>query len=159
MERLKITKPKIFCTADPVLAIKPVSLDFGKKILSDKPKIGVAVRRWIDWSNCQHELAKALDKLIEEKNFEVVFIPMQYPEDIRAAKSTAELMKNSCVVLEDEFTTAEILSLVGCMDILISIRLHALIFAGVMNVPMIGISYDPKIERFLDSIGEKPIGT
>ena len=45
------------------------------------------------------------------------------------------------------------------MDILISIRLHALIFAGVMGVPMLGISYDPKIERFLDSIGEKPLGT
>lgn len=159
LERLNITKPKIFCTADPVLAIKPVALDFGKKILSDRKKIGVSVRRWMDWGNCQHELAKALDRLIEEKNFEIVFIPMQYPEDIRAAKSTAELMKNSCVVLEDEFTTAEILSLVGCMDILISIRLHALIFAGVMNVPMLGISYDPKIERFLDSIDEKPIGT
>ena len=28
-----------------------------------------------------------------------------------------------------------------------------------MNVPMAGISYDPKIERFLDSIGEKPLGS
>ena len=27
-----------------------------------------------------------------------------------------------------------------------------------MNVPLLGISYDPKIERFLDSIGEKPLG-
>ena len=42
---------------------------------------------------------------------------------------------------------------------MISIRLHALIFAGVMGAPMLGISYDPKIERFLDSIGEKPLGT
>ena len=86
-------------------------------------------------------------------------MPRQFPEDIKAAKSTAELMKKNCVVLEDEFSTPEILSLVGCMDILISIRLHALIFAGVMNIPMLGISYDPKIERFLDSIGEKPLGT
>ena len=34
-----------------------------------------------------------------------------------------------------------------------------MIFAGVMNIPMLGISYDPKIERFLDSIEEKPLGT
>ena len=83
---------------------------------------------------------------------------MQYPEDVRAAREVAELSKIDCDVLDGEFSTGELLSLVGCMDLLISIRLHALIFAGVMNVPMIGISYDPKIDRFLDSIGEKPVG-
>ncbi|MBQ9441830.1 MAG: polysaccharide pyruvyl transferase CsaB [Selenomonadaceae bacterium] len=162
--RLKITRPKIFCTADPVLAIKPAKLDAGKKILSkfnlseEKNFIGVSVRKWIDWGNCRKEMATAFDKLVEEKNAEIIFLPMQFPEDIKAAKSTAELMKKNCVVLEDEFSTSEILSLVGCMDVLISIRLHALIFAGVMNVPMLGISYDPKIERFLDSVEEKPLG-
>ncbi len=166
LRRLNITKPEIFCTADPVLAIKPVSHELGEKILfnhsiqkSDKKFVGVSVRRWMHWENCRAELAKALDKLVEQCGVEIIFLPMQFPEDIKAANSTAELMKNKCTVLEDEFTTAEILSLVGCMDILISIRLHALIFAGVMSVPMLGISYDPKIERFLDSIGEKPLGT
>lgn len=165
LQRLKISKPKIFCTADPVLAIKPVSLDDGKKILSryslneEKIFVGVSVRKWIDWGNCRQELAAALDKLVEEKNAEIIFLPMQFPEDVKAAKSAADLMKKNSVVLENEFSTAEILSLVGCMDVLISIRLHALIFAGVMNVPMLGISYDPKIERFLDSVGEKPLGT
>ena len=164
LHNLKINRPKIYCTADPVLAIKPVPIEFGKKILSrynvnfDKKIIGVSVRRWINWQECQQSLAQALDKLVDEINAEILFIPMQFPEDIKAAKSTAELMKNSAVVLEDEFSTGEILSLVGCTNVLISIRLHALIFAGVMGVPMLGISYDPKIERFLDSIGEKPLG-
>ena len=166
LSRLEIARPKIYCTADPVLAIKPVSKEIGEKILarysikkSDKKFIGAAVRHWRDWENCRAELAKALDKLSEEVGAEIIFLPMQFPEDVKAAKSTAELMKNPCVVPEEEFTTQEILSLVGCMDILISIRLHALIFAGVMGVPMVGISYDPKIERFLDSIGEKPLGS
>ncbi len=164
LKNLKINRPPIFCTADPVLAIKPVPLEFGKKILqrhkisSDKKIIGVSVRRWINWQNCQAALAQALDKIIDEIDAEIIFIPMQFPADIDAAKSIAELMKNPAVVLEDEFTTGEILSLVGCTNVLISIRLHALIFAGVMGVPMLGISYDPKIERFLDSIGEKPLG-
>ena len=168
LKRLNITKPKIFCTADPVLAIKPVSLDAGKKILSKSlnpnsylltPRIGVAVRRWIDWEGCRENLAAALDRLAEEIGAKIIFLPMQFPEDIKAAKSTAELMKQNCTVIDEELTTAEIVSLVGCMDILISIRLHALIFAGIMGVPVLGISYDPKIERFLDSIGEKPLGT
>ena len=108
---------------------------------------------------CRSNLATALDKLAEETVAEIIFLPMQFPEDVKAANLTAELMETKSTVIDEELTTTEILSLVGCMDILISIRLHALIFAGVMGVPMLGISYDPKIERFLDSIEEKPLGT
>jgi len=61
------------------------------------------------------------------------------------------------IVLDEEYTTSELLSIVGNLDLLISIRLHGLIFAGVMGVPMVGISYDPKVDRFLRSIGEKPV--
>lgn len=164
LSRLKITRPKIYCTADPVLAIKPVPLEFGKKILARHVKasggkvIGVAIRHWLEWEKFQRELAEALDRLTETNDAQIIFIPMKFPEDIRAAQSIAALMKTSPVVLEEEFTTREILSLVGCMDVLIGVRLHALIFAGVMNVPMLGISYDPKIERFLGSVNEKPLG-
>jgi len=38
------------------------------------------------------------------------------------------------------------------MDVLVGIRLHSLIYAAVMDVPMIGISYDPKVGSFLASI-------
>jgi len=165
LARLKITRPKIFCTADPVLAIKPVPLEIGEEILShhalkksDGKFIGVAIRHWMGWGRFQTEIAAALDKIIEETGAKIIFIPMKFPEDIRSAVMTAELMKEKCLVFEEEFSTQEILSLVGCMDLLIGVRLHALIFAGVMNVPLLGISYDPKIERFLDSIGEKPLG-
>lgn len=169
LKQLEISRPKIFCTADPVLAIKPTSLDVGRKILEqyneekfiddDKtPLVGIAVRRWHGWENCQKELAKAVDTAAKKYNARIIFLPMQYSEDVKAAQSVAELTKTNCTILNDSYTTSELLSLVGCMDILISIRLHALIFAGVMNVPMIGISYDPKIERFLDSIGEVPVG-
>jgi polysaccharide pyruvyl transferase WcaK-like protein len=42
---------------------------------------------------------------------------------------------------------------------LIGVRLHALIFAAIMEVPMVGISYDPKIDRFLETIGQHHAGT
>lgn len=29
----------------------------------------------------------------------------------------------------------------------------------IVHVPMVGISYDPKIERFLETLGEHTIGT
>ena len=165
LERLEITRPKIFCTADPVLAMRPSTLDDGEKILQrysvtrDKKFIGVAIRHWANWENFQRELTAALDRLAFESDAKIIFLPMKFPEDIQAAQAVAAQMKSPAVVLNEEFSTREILSLVGCMDVLIGVRLHALIFAGLMGVPLLGISYDPKIERFLNSIGEKILGT
>lgn len=74
-----------------------------------------------------------------------MFIPMQYPEDVKAAEKIAQKMQKDVIILNEEYNTSELLSIVGNLDLLMGIRLHALIFAGVMGVPMIGISYDPEI--------------
>ena len=41
------------------------------------------------------------------------------------------------------------------MKALVSIRLHGLIFAASQGVPLVGISYDPKVAAFLDYIGQE----
>jgi len=68
-------------------------------------------------------------------------------------------MKHPVVILDESYTTNELLAMIGQLDVLIGIRLHALIFAAVMNVPVVGVSYDPKIERFLQSLGDTAAGT
>ena len=161
LSRLKVTKPKIECTADPVLALRPVSLDFGNEVLNNLDKqinIGVSVRHWQNFVNFKSQLAIALDNICDTIDAQIIFIPMQPSFDVTAAEEVAKLMKNPCTILRDKYSTNQLLSIVGCMNLLIGVRLHALIFAGVMKVPMVGISYDPKIDRFLDSIGEVPIG-
>ena len=35
---------------------------------------------------------------------------------------------------------------------MVGVRLHSLIYSAVMGIPMIGISYDPKVDSFLASI-------
>ncbi|MDY4475022.1 polysaccharide pyruvyl transferase CsaB [Mitsuokella sp.] len=165
LSRLGITKPVIECTADPVLAIHPVDKAAGRAIFhayhadGAKPVVGISVRDWQHETRFKEVMAEVSDRIVRELSARVVFLPMQFPEDVRAADSIAALTKEPCTVLHDEYTTSEFLSLVGNMDLMIAIRLHALIFAGVMGVPMIGISYDPKIDRFLDSIGEQPVGS
>ena len=160
---LGITRPPIKATADPVLAINPVSKEKGKEILTrcgvpaNCPLVGLSVREWRGWQHYKDVLRQTSHEIAEKYSAHIVFLPMQFPEDAQTAELIADDSKN-CTVLKEEYTTTELLSLVGNMDLIISIRLHALIFAGVMGVPMIGISYDPKIDRFLDSIGERPVG-
>ncbi|BEU87895.1 polysaccharide pyruvyl transferase CsaB [Selenomonas sp. TAMA-11512] len=161
---LGIDKPPIEATADPVLAIHPVTKDIGHEILKwnnadgIRPVIGISVREWKGWKHYKEMLAKAADQMVHELGARVVFLPMQYPEDVKVAQLIHDMMQEDSIVLDAEYTTSELLSIVGNMDLLVSIRLHALIFAGVMGVPMVGLSYDPKIDRFLSSVGEHAVG-
>lgn len=157
LKRLHIFKPKIECTADSVLSLLPASLSFGKSILpsSSRPLIGIAIRHWKFFDHFKLQLASAIDAV----DADFVFIPMQVPSDVNAAYDVLKLTKKNCLVLSDKFSTDELLSIVGNLNLLISVRLHALIFAAIMNVPMLGISYDPKIDRFLHSIGDVAIGS
>ena len=162
LSQLKVTRPRIFCTADPVLALSPASLEFGSSVIerSESVKIiGVAVRQWQGFDRFKSQFAEALNNISKIIKIKVIFIPMQPSSDVTAAEEIATLISGvNCTMLKDQYSTLQLLSLVGCTDLLIGIRLHALIFAGVQNVPLIGISYDPKIDRFLASIGEAPVG-
>lgn len=164
LSELGIAAPPIEVTADPVLAIHPVTKDIGRDILKwnnaggVRPVIGISVREWKGWKHYKEMLAKAADQMVREFGARIVFLPMQYPEDVKVAQLIHDMMEETAVVLDAEYTTSELLSIVGNMDLLVSIRLHALIFAGVMGVPMVGISYDPKIDRFLSSVGEHAVG-
>ncbi|MEW5935139.1 MAG: polysaccharide pyruvyl transferase family protein, partial [Bacillota bacterium] len=45
------------------------------------------------------------------------------------------------------------------LDLVIGMRLHALIFAVAAGVPVVGVSYDPKVESFLAEVGCPQAGT
>lgn len=165
LKRLNVTKPPVYVTADPVVAMHPVDKKIGRSILSKNgveggvPIIGISVREWKDWGHYKQVLGQATDQIINEFGARVVYLPMQWPEDLAAAQKIAGRTRQPATLLTDKYTTSELLSLIGNFDMLISIRLHALIFAAVMHIPMIGLSYDPKIDRFLETIGERHAGT
>ena len=69
--------------------------------------------------------------------------------DTKEAKIIASYMPKGAIVLEGPFSTEEQVSLSGNVDLMIGIRLHALVFSSLMGKPVIGISYDPKITSFL----------
>lgn len=164
LKSLNISKPLIECTADPALSLEMKNKRLGEEILQKanvdlgKKKIGVAVREWKNWKLYKEVLAEATDILRQDLDVEIVYIPMQSAEDVFAAREVAALSKNGGVILEGSYNTEELLSLIGSMDLIISIRLHALIFAAVANVPMVGLSYDPKVGRFMKSMNDAVAG-
>lgn len=160
---LGVKRPPLKVTADPVFSLVPgpeeeVSMSrLAARLSNGKPLLGVSVRRWPALDGYQPKLARVLD-IMSGKGWQVVFIPLNYPDDISESEQVASLMKQKKVrVLETYLTSREHLALISQLKLMIGMRLHALVFAASRGIPFAGISYDPKIDSFLKAYDQTPL--
>ena len=168
LERMGVSAVKVDVMADPVLMLNPESRVAGKTILKEagldpyKPIIGVSVRVWPDNQRCLKQLAAALGTLSEKYNAQIAILPLQVSMDLKDSQLLQSYLpdiRNKVALLQGDYSTEEFLSIIGSFRLLIGMRLHALIFAAVMKVPLMAISYDPKVDSFLKAIGAQAVGT
>lgn len=161
IKRCGITLPEVLVTADPAFNLIPAPKERATQILSefgigeDEKIIAVSVRRCNNLpKDFENEMAYALDE-IANKGYLPVFIPMQLGQDLDLSISVAGKMKSQSRVIDCEMAVGDMLSVIGRCSVVCGMRLHMLIFASVMNVPMAGIAYDPKIKGFMDYMNQK----
>lgn len=165
LERLGVALEKVRLTADAVLTLAQADKEQGLELLKkfnlnqDKPIVAISVRSWGADDKYLQEMAKVADSLIERKNVQIALLPLQYPADVTACKKLQQFMQSrDAVILDAAFDTEQFLALMGNFSLLIGMRLHALIFAAVMDVPFIALSYDPKIDGFVKEVAGINIG-
>ena len=100
------------------------------------------------------EVRRCIRWLKESCGADSILIPFFYDEDLWACEAVAGALEGQAGCLRKKYLSEETLSIIGCMDVLVGVRLHSLIYAAIMGTPMIGISYDPKVDSFLASIGQ-----
>lgn len=167
-KKLGIKEDKISFSSDMIFMMQPPAKERCEKILKDnvhnlqegQKLIGFSIREWKDKDRTD-ALAEVADKLIEKYNARIVFFPFHKPKDAEISKIIMHKMKHEdmTVIMPNRYLPSEILGTMGMMDVNIGVRLHSLVFSAVMNVPTIGISYDPKIDGFLDMINLNPVCT
>lgn len=165
LERLGVALDKVRLTADAVLTLAQANKEQGVELLQKfnvsqtKPVVAISVRSWGSSDKYLQEIGKAVDALVASKGVQIVLLPLQYPADVIACKKLQQFMKcKETVILDTAFDTEQFLALMGNFSLLIGMRLHALIFAAVMEVPFIALSYDPKIDGFVKEVAGTNIG-
>lgn len=127
-----------------------------------KPVVGVSVRFWNEDRSELLSLAKGLAKLTTEMDITLKFLPFYSPGDDEASRFVIEHMQQGAevaYVIDDCEHPSEMVQEVKSCDLLIGMRLHSLIYAASQSVPMMGISYDPKIDQFLARLNITPVGS
>jgi len=144
--------------ADPAVLLEPTATERTEQILArvapGTPLVGLAVRRWPGAERSVEAMAEVGRLARDEWGAAVMVVPFQRPEDLGVSEGLAEAAPGSIFVL-DELTPTELVEIIGHIDLLVAMRLHALIFAAAHQVPAVGVSYDPKVESFCRMSGQQ----
>ncbi len=158
LKSLDVTKPVTKVTADPAMALSFQNHASGHALLTkegipvDKTLIALCLRKWKKVNNADRLLAAIVDRIATQFDATPVFISMQYPDDIRFSKKVLLRMKTKGYVLQNRYSVDETLSIFKNTSMVIGMRLHSLIYAAKLSIPMLGLAYEPKVDYFMQSI-------
>src|SRR5205085_10805781 len=100
-------------------------------------------------------LANAADFMVDRFDAEIVFVPMersvldsQHSHAVIAKMLRAQRAR----VLNGQFTSGQLLSLMGHSSFAVGMRLHFLVFAALRSVPFVALPYAGKVTGFLEDL-------
>lgn len=158
LEAMGVRAPEISLAADPTVNLPPAPLRrveeaFRREgIPPEIPKIGFCLRNWPGF-NKPEEIARAADYAYEKYGLTPVFLPAELPKDIDAARRVTAHLKAPYYAGSLRHPVEDLMGMLGSMEAVMAMRLHALIFAAMGGAPVVGISYDVKVESFIKDIG------
>jgi polysaccharide pyruvyl transferase CsaB len=162
--RMRLPRERITVVPDPVMGLPlrgGVAPDAGVSggSASAVRTIGVSVRFWNEDRSELEALARSLQVLLAARtDVRLRFLPFHLPSDEVASQFVIDRLgdhKNRAEMLRGITHPQDMLAQVAGCDLMIGMRLHSLIYAASQYVPMVGISYDPKIDQFLHRLGMK----
>jgi polysaccharide pyruvyl transferase CsaB len=139
-----------------------IGADAAIAVADAPPVVGVSVRFWRSDRADLDRAAAALEALAGRHAVRLRFLPFHHGADEDASRYVMERLARSGAAAELAPAHDDpqlMLREVGRCALLIGMRLHSLIFAANQGTPLLGLSYDPKIDQFLQRLGQRAVGT
>ena len=160
LQRIGVTRPSIALTADPALILPAAGDALVESIFTSagiEPAqrcFGISLRLWEGFEDKAPVFGALADYVYKKHGLLPVFFSVESKQDPQAAHMAAE----HCHVPHAFLTGAEdpglVIGTLAHFEVVLSMRLHTLIFAASQGTPLVGVVYDPKVSSFLRYIGE-----
>lgn len=160
LERMGVDRPEISLSADPTVILPAAPSQVVDGILEREgldPNgryIGFTLRPWPGFREKAEIFAAAADYAWEKYGLTPVFLPIERRLDLGAIQQAVVSMKAPYHIIENTGSSAHTIGLFSRMKVVVSMRLHALVFSASQGVPLVGVVYDQKISSFLSYIGQ-----
>ncbi len=158
LDQIGVTRPEIILAADPTVNLPGISRMAVDAALEQEgipaglPMIGFCLREWPGFDNYEG-IRQAAEYVYGKYGLTPVFLPIEYPKDIEIGRRMAEGLSVPSYVCTGSRSVEDTIGMLGSMKLVCGMRLHSLIFATAGNTPVVGISYDVKVDSFIKDIG------
>ena len=161
LQSMGVTRPEVLLTADPALTLPAASDDEIDSVLlrAGIPPRGnylcFALRNWKGFESKAPLFGQAAKYAYETYGLTPVFAAVEKHLDPSAGRLAAADLDIPHYFLDDAGSAGTIIGALSRMQAVVSMRLHALIFAAGQGIPLAGVVYDPKVSSFLRYIGQE----
>lgn len=158
---LGVKAPEVILTADPTLSLP--SADEGlidsamicEGLNPGGDYICFALRKWPSFSEKAAFFGDAARYAFEKYGLTAVFLPIERENDVDAAEMACVGLETPHHIVRGVLEARVVTGILSRMRCVVSMRLHALIFAASRGVPLVGVAYDYKVSSFLRYMGQK----
>lgn len=112
-----------------------------------------ALRPWENTLQSLEHICAAAEYVWQQYGMMPLFFSFEPNRDREINEKAASMMKVPCMVLPQIHSAGVLCGVIARMELVVSMRLHALIFACGQNTRTVAISYDPKVSGFMSYMG------
>ena len=156
-----VTRPDIRVSADPTIILdaapaEVVSLAMEQSGIDPNGRyIGFGLRHWKGLDAALPAIAAAANYAYEKHGLTPVFVPIEFPSDLPPAERVGSLLRCPWYAVRTRQPIEVTIGILARMKTVVGIRLHSLMFSAGQGVPVVGLSYDIKVDGFLKYIGSR----